>query len=147
MMYKKFENSKICSQKIKEILDCSIAADNRHAYRIIKHTNAIPLTTDDFLPSIMKENNNKMPNESKQINIKITNFGMSLLDNYNLTKQFIELCPAFRNKSCTIAKGIVNEKKGVIGSFENNGHFQFYLFDPVNNNPVSDFKYYNEVGE
>lgn len=138
----KFSKSKICENKIEEIINESIPADSRIAFRIIFHDNNISLKKEDFYPTIMERNKNAMPDDTKQSKCQIGVFGVSVLNTYDKAVEYKEFCPSLRKKSpFCIAKGKVNENKGRISVFDENGHYEYFLYDPIDNNPYCDFGY------
>lgn len=139
-----FINSKICDEKIKEIILCSEECDSRHVFRAIKHSKDCPLLKTDFYPTIVERHKNVIPDVDEQLNYEVKCFGVSVFDDYNQMINFIETVPALRRKTLCHAQGTLDAKKGVMGCFDSNGHFQYFLFDHENNNPYCDFEYLRE---
>lgn len=143
-----FNKSGICNKKIDEIMRVSIDADNRNAYRIIMHPSNELIKKEDFYPTFILRNKNSIPSEEKQLNRDVEYFGVSLFDTYENVVNFKETVISFRDHDdYCFAKGVVDKNKGTMGIFESNGHFQFFLFDPVGNNPYQDFEYVEKEDE
>lgn len=141
-----FENSLICQSKIKEIVNkSSRIIGNVIAYRGIRHEKNDSLVKEDFLPTIMEINDNEMPsNEVQERKTKIESFGMSLFYDPNIMINVFNSVPSMRGKFKAYAVGKLLESKGTIGEPDSTTHFQMYLFDPINLNVVSEFKYYEK---
>lgn len=141
-----FDKSSICDKKVNEIVDIAVDADNRSAFRIIKRDNVVSLLEKDFYPSIMEYNGYVMPTLDKQENKDVKQFGVSVFDTRDNLLNFKETVIPLR-KYNVIAKGVVDKNKGCVGLFEKSGHYQYFLYDPVDNNPISDFEIYKEGDE
>lgn len=120
-----------------------------NAYRIIKHTVDVEVTKTDFYPSVMERNDFEMPTFDIQNSIeKIGDFGVSCLDTLDHMKSFIETVTSFRENyeknGWFIMKGKVQKGKGFASTTNRNGHFNYYLFDPINKNPIDDFIFIKE---
>ena len=138
----KFSKSKICEKKIEEIINESIPADSRMAFRIIFHDNKTALKKEDFYPTIMARNKNVMPDDTKQAKCEIGAFGVSVLNTYDKAVKYRETINSLRKKSpFCFAEGKVNENKGRISVSDENGHYEYFLYDPIDNNPCCDFEY------
>ena len=125
----------------------------KNVYRIIRHSNMIELTINDFMPTIMERNDFSMPSYEKQ-NLKTNNeqFSMSCFDTKSHLECYIESITSLRedfySKNWYIVKGFVSKEKGfadkVIESGPKIGHINYYLFDPISKNPIKDFKIIKE---
>lgn len=126
----------------------------RKAYRIIKHSKDEDVTKKDFYPSIMEYNNFVMPGydvQNRKTNLQL--FGTSCYDEKNSIMSRIEsitsLREDFENKGWFLMEGSVNKNFGFADKKEesgsNKGHFVYYLFDPIDNSPISDFREIKEV--
>ena len=139
-----FINSKICDKKINEIILCSEECDSRAVFRAIKHTNDGPLLKSDFYPTFVERNKNVILSEAEQLNHNVDYFGVSVFDNYEQMLNVINTIPSLRKKTLCHARGKLNSGKGVMGCFDSNSHFQYFLFDYENNNPYCDFDYFRK---
>ena len=146
MKKENFEKSGICEKKVNEIIGIAFDGNDRSAFRIIKRENADSLLEQDFYPTIMEYNGYVMPMLDKQENKDVGKFGVSVFDTRDNLLNFKETVNSLR-KYNVIAKGVVDKNKGCVGVFEENGHYQYFLYDPVDNNPISDFKIYKEGDE
>ena len=125
----------------------------KDVYRMIKHSKNLPLTSNDFLPTIMEYNNFLMPPYDKQ-NLKTNNeqFSMSCFDTKEHLECFIESVTSIRENFYTnnwyIMKGHVNKHKGFADKARENGpkvgHINYYLYDPIRKNPIEDFEMIEE---
>lgn len=122
------------------------------AYRIIKHSKDEVKSEKDFYPYIMEKNKKKpyeMPDYSDQDRkTSFEQFAVSCYDTREHLEQYIESVTSLRenfiNNKWYIAKGFVNKELGfadkVDESSSNLGHFNYYLYNPLENNPVCDFE-------
>lgn len=140
--------------KIEEIINQNTDVFyHKDVFRLIKHSKDSPLTTNDFLPSIMEYNNFAMPTYEKQ-NLKKNNeqFSMSCFDTKEHLNSYIEsvtsLREDFHNNNWYIMKGCINKNKGFADKPQESGskigHINYYLYDPVNKNPIDDFELLKE---
>lgn len=141
-----FLNSEICVEKIKEILKNSENGDGRVAFRAIKHKSDVNLKKEDFYPSIMERNGFVMPCKERQLNKTIGSFGVSVCDTFDNVYKLIQAIPALRNVTKCFAVGLIDANKGTVGKIDDQGHYQYFLFEPKNEskNPYVDFNYYKE---
>ena len=136
-----FANSLICDEKIKEICKLDFIIYREPCYRAIKHTNDMELSKNDFLPSIMESNNNTMPDAEIQMKRKYKSFSVSINRSLEELKEIVQSVPTLRDSVCSYAVGSYSKKKGVVTKPEWNGHIHYFLFDPEEKNPVTDFRY------
>lgn len=137
-----FVNSLICAEKIEEICKLDFINYKELCYRAIKHTNDIALSIDDFLPSIMEKNNNAMPDAETQKKRKgYALFSVSINRSLEELKEIVQFVPTLKNCVFSYAVGFYSKNKGVVTRPEDNGHIHYFLFDPEEKNPVSDFQY------
>ena len=151
MMINKEDFSDIYS---KEVIERIISKNPKpfyykDVYRLIKHPKNKGLNEDVFLPTIMEINGNTMPPFEKQ-NRK-TNLGLFSVSVYDSLEHIMLYFssitsmrePLERGEYC-LAKGKVHNKKGfgdkASESGDKIGHINYYLYDPINNNPVNDFE-------
>lgn len=137
-----FTKSGICSKKVDEIINNSILDDGKIAVRFIKHDSSTSLGPNDFMPSFIERNNGVIPTDEQQSSKGIKNFGVSVFDSIENAIAFQEFVPPFRDDYIAIGK--VDALKGSVGIFDINGHYQYFLFDPFDNNPCIDFDYYDK---
>lgn len=138
----KFRNSGICSQKVKQIIAEKQGDYHPVCYRAIKHYDSFKLKKESFFPTFIERNNGKPPSEEKQIRYPDTGyFGTSLYFDVDLLKQVITSITSLRQSVKCIAKGATMKERGICSEPDNSTHFEYYLFDPFNNNPVDDFSY------
>lgn len=54
---------------------------------------------------------------------------------------YVRTTPSLRKKIVSYVEGVVSSERGVATNPDGRGHFLYFLFDPVRNNPVSDFHF------
>ncbi|MCR5309253.1 MAG: hypothetical protein K6E21_04000 [Bacilli bacterium] len=135
----KFENSGIIPEKIKDIIKTAHDEHGKVAYRVIKHEQSLGLLESDFYPTFIQRNHGIAPDSEAQKKLKVEDFGMSVLETFSQLKDFLEAVPSLRKPPKFNACGYINSCKGCVSYPENNGHFQYFLYDPINNNPRCDF--------
>ena len=127
----------------------------KKAFRVIKNPKSEGMDKKFFYPSIMEYNNYEMPDhyiQDRKTNIQL--FGTSCYDSKDNIMSYIEsvtsLREAVENNLSFIAEGSVEKEKGfadkaVEEDGPKKGHFNYYIFDPIDNSPVSDFKEIKEA--
>lgn len=137
-----FLKSGICELKICEIIKNSYIENGKAAFRFIPHNNLTPLCQSDFMPSFISRNNGTIPSEERQKEMKIKNLGLSVIDSIENALNLRNSLISFRKDY--IAVGKVDSQKGSVGLIEPSGHYQYFLFNPFENNPFVDFVFYDE---
>lgn len=113
--------------------------EGKFGFRIIGHSSTEKLTEEDFYPTLFKKFNNTIPSPSDQKKLSVSDFGTSVLESLEDAKMYRLTIPSLRNG--VLSKGPILNKRGLVGQTNGKGHFDYYLFDPINNSPCDDFTY------
>ena len=122
---------------------------HKTAFRLIKHSHQKQITDADFYPSIMEyTGSGEMPSyEAQNRKTNLGLFGVSCFDTKEHLNSYLEsvtsLREQFETENWFIVKGFVNRHLGfadqILQSGPKIGHFNYFLFDPINKNPKDDF--------
>ena len=143
MTEKEFENSKIPLEIINIILKQSSRTNGETAFRLVNKADTHELKKEDFIPTFL-ENFNKEIIQEKTKKKEVDFFGLSMFYSYEKMMDFKMFIPKLKKRVAAV--GCLDSSKGSVGKEDRNTHFQFYLFDPINLNPCSDFHLFNNEG-